>query len=274
MTPIPISDILSLQNLTDYKLHLACDNGQGSNPLTDFLTSPEAWRGWQEHRKDDNEFNRPLIFTFIDFPTKANTWLFGGVFRVIDRHPDSYEVQKLDELNHFEGRLLVSFNRPSRRRDFRLETWWSQMTIAQILPARYNGDAFPGIQFINHSFKVLTPIFQREKPDWKAALLNTKGIYLLTDTQKGQHYVGAAYGNTGIWSRWSAYLRSGHGGNKELKELLGDDAGIYNLDYALDHFKLALLEPMTAAAEIDAVRERESHWKRVLLSRNFGLNAN
>ena len=274
MTPIPVSDILSLQNLTDYKLHLACDNGQGSNPLTDFLTSPEAWRGWQEHRNDKNEFNRSLIFTLIDFPARADTWLFGGIFRVTARHLNRYEVQKLEDFSHLEGRLLVNLRRPSRNRAFKLENWWPQMILAQILPARYNGDVFPGIQFINHSFKVLTPIFRREKPDWKTALLNTKGIYLLTNTSTGRHYVGAAYGDAGIWSRWSAYLQSGHGGNKELKELLGDDAGIYNLDYALAHFKLALLEPMTAAAEIDTVRERESHWKRVLLSRNFGLNAN
>jgi hypothetical protein len=276
MTPIPVSEILPLQNLTAYKLHLACDDGRGNNPLLDYLASPAAWRGWQEHRGSKNEWNRPLIFSLIDFPTKAGTWLFGGIFRIIERQPDRYEVQKLDDFSQFEGRLLINFRRPARGRSFVLENWWEQMTVEQLLPSRYTGDAFPGLQYINHDFKNLRPIFRREKADWKAALLNTKGIYLLTDTSTGtgKHYVGAAYGDAGIWSRWASYIRSGHGGNKELRELLGEDAGAHNFDHALENFKLAILEPMTSASDDESVRERESHWKRVLMSREYGMNSN
>jgi hypothetical protein len=97
-----------------------------------------------------------------------------------------------------------------------------------------------------------------------------KGVYLLTDTSTGYHYVGSAYGDAGIWSRWANYLGTGHGGNTEIDALINEKG--YN--YALSNFKLALLEPMVSSAEIDLVRERESYWKRVLLSRSFGLNGN
>ena len=274
MNPIPLSDIIPLPSQTDYKLHLACADGNGNNPLLAFLEDSTAWRGWQEHRGFKNEWNRDFIFTLIDFPSKANTWLFGGIFRIVKRHSDRYEVERMDIYQAFEGRLLVNLVRPARGRAFRLESWWEAITVEQILSNRYGGDAFPGLQNINHSFKSLTPIFCREKADWKAALLNAKGIYLLTDVLTGKHYVGAAYGDTGIWSRWATYLATGHGGNKHLRELLGDDARNTTTDYALQNFKLSILEPMTALADTETVRERENHWKRVLLSRGFGMNIN
>ena len=36
-------------------------------------------------------------------------------------------------------------------------------------------------------------------------LENIKGIYLVTDTHTGRRYVGSAYGDMGIWSRWRQY---------------------------------------------------------------------
>ncbi len=36
----------------------------------------------------------------------------------------------------------------------------------------------------------------------------------------GKQYVGSAYGGDGIWHRWVRYAKDGHGGNKEIKDLL------------------------------------------------------
>lgn len=272
MNSIQLSEILSLPDLGNYKLHLACADGKGNNPLLDHLESPEAWLGWQQHRDGKNDWTRSHIFALIDFPVKADTWLFAGIFEVLQRHDDRYDVRKLDDFSHFDGRLLLNLRRPARGRAFVLENWWSSITVDQILPAKYNGETFPGFHSINHDFKTLLPIFRREKSDWKAALLNMKGVYVLTDTSTGNHYVGSASGDAGIWSRWSNYLGTGHGGNKEIDALLkqkGEDK-----DYALNNFKLALLEPMISSTETNMILERESYWKKVLLSRSFGLNGN
>jgi hypothetical protein len=76
-------------------------------------------------------------------------------------------------------------------------------------------------------------------------------------------------GAGGIWQRWVAYSQSGHGGNRELRDLL-DREGPY---YA-NHFRYSILEIAdTHASELD-ILERESHWKSVLLSREFGYNGN
>ena len=78
----------------------------------------------------------------------------------------------------------------------------------------------------------------------------------------------AVTGAERILGRWSAYARDGHGGNIELRALVQDDADLAR------HFVFSLLRvfgPDTPVAEVDAV---EAHFKRALLSREFGLNRN
>ena len=66
-------------------------------------------------------------------------------------------------------------------------------------------------------------------------------------------------------------LKFGHDGNAELKKLI-EDRG---LDYCRRHFRFSLLEIHAARIADEAITERESHWKRVLLSRGeSGLNRN
>ncbi len=87
-------------------------------------------------------------------------------------------------------------------------------------------------------------------------------IYLITDTSSGKQYVGSAYGQGGIFGRWTAYSNTGHGGNVELRGL------------DPHHFEFSILEIVPALlSEID-ILERESRWKARLGTRKFGLNKN
>ncbi|WP_273070698.1 hypothetical protein, partial [Thioclava marina] len=45
------------------------------------------------YRPGRDDFNRPLIFSLIQFYHEQDSWLFGGVYHVLDRHPDRYEVE-------------------------------------------------------------------------------------------------------------------------------------------------------------------------------------
>jgi hypothetical protein len=90
-----------------------------------------------------------------------------------------------------------------------------------------------------------------------------RGIYLITDTRDGRHYVGKADGLETIRQRWSAYAANGHGGNVELKGL---DPRTFR--YSL----LRVFDPSTPTAEINIA---ESHYKLALDSRvPHGLNRN
>lgn len=144
------------------------------------------------------------------------------------------------------------------------------MTVSEVLREPYSGTLFPGYEDINHDFRILAPIFEDEKPDWKAALQNVKGVYVISDTRNGKKYIGSAYGDSGIWSRWSCYFRTGHGWNDELTTLIKKEG----YEYARANFKLSLLEHRPMKVDDCVIIERESYWKEVFLSREFGYNKN
>lgn len=92
---------------------------------------------------------------------------------------------------------------------------------------------------------------------------------LITDTHTGKLYVGSATGEEGIWARWSSYVATGHGGNKDLRKLLKAEGSDY-----VRHFQYAILEIADNHTSVEDVLHREDHWKRVLMSREHGYNAN
>ncbi len=143
------------------------------------------------------------------------------------------------------------------------------MKVSEILKQPYSGEQFPGYENINHDFDVLIPIFTNEHPGWKTALEHVKGIYVITDNFNGKKYVGSAYGVSGIWSRWSCYIGTGHGWNDELIQLIKKEG----YDYAKDHFTLSLLEYRPMKVDDKVIFEREKYWKKVFLSKGtFGYN--
>jgi hypothetical protein len=50
-----------------------------------------------------------LLFSLIQFYHETDIWLFGGVFRVLRRLADRYEVELTDEGADFGGRPQASF---------------------------------------------------------------------------------------------------------------------------------------------------------------------
>ncbi len=61
-----------------------------------------------------------------------------------------------------------------------------------------------------------------------------------------------------------------HGGNLDLHDLVEREGD----EYVRDNLVFALLEFWSMRTSDDHVLERENHWKRVLLSREFGHNKN
>ena len=258
------------QRPSEYKLHFARYN-RIEQPLDVFVRSRKEWQGWQEFRPKTNQFNRRYIFSVIDFYHETDIWLFGGVWEVMERLPDSYVVSLTGQGRHFVGRLKL--HSPYRQRGTRvnLEKRLDEFTASQILREEYSGLDFPGHDSIDIGFGELEALILNDRPDWRSILGNTKGVYLITDGETGRLYVGAAYGDGGVWSRWREYIETGHGGNAELKRLLRNR----NLDYCRKHFRFSLLESHAARVADEAIIERESHWKRILNSRGeFGLNKN
>ncbi len=271
-TPIKLTDIIPVEKPTDFKLHLACANEEGTHPLNEYISDRIKWIGWNEWRGNKNDWTRPFIFSFMDFYPISNAYLFGGVFEVMERRPDGYIIKEVEAYRKWDGRLICRFFRYQglRGRAFNLEGQIDSFEVLEVLPERYDGEKFCGYENINHQFSMLHPILQREKQDWKASLMAVKGVYLILDTSNGKSYVGSAYGDSGIWSRLACYINTGHGWNDELVSTINEKG----LDYALANFKFSILEVFAFTTPDDIIFARESHWKNVMLSRQFGYNRN
>jgi hypothetical protein len=152
-----------------------------------------------------------------------------------------------------------------------MESHYTDLEVAEILPEQFAGRAFPGYEGIDVSFDEIEILIRNNRMDWRAALESVKGVYLITDLETEKRYVGSASGEGGIWSRWCAYAATGHGGNVELRSLLATGG----LDYCRAHFRFALLEHRDSRTSDDQILKREEFWKRLLLTRGeLGLNRN
>lgn len=268
--PILLTEIWPIEQPTDYKAHFARWNGS-EQPLEVFIRDRVEWQGWQEYRPSRDEFNRPLIFSLIQFYHETDAWLFGGIFRVRARHEHRYDVELLDVGRSFIGRLKLYSPYRGRTTRTYFENHYEEFEVLEILREPYMGRQFPGYEDIDLSFEELEALVKNERPDWKAALESVKGIYLISDVKTGKRYVGSAYGDQGIWSRWCAYVASGHGGNAELRAMVTNPT----LDYCRGNFRFALLEHRSNRTPDETILNREAFWKRILFTRGAqGLNRN
>ena len=132
-----------------------------------------------------------------------------------------YKVGLASQGEPLIGRLIIRWVKGARAKGRRPESMLANMSVAEILPEPYIGEDFPGYDNINHSYAILEKLWQESKADWLAALMHCQGVYLITDIETGLRYVGSAYGEEGIWSRWGSYFQTGgHGNNKLIKKLL------------------------------------------------------
>jgi len=263
---IKLAKILPLENLNDYKVHLACRNEDNLNPLDVFVRSKDEWKSWNTWRGSKDDFNRKFIYSLIDFYPERNIWLFGGIYKILSRskknYAHSYKLEIAEDSQEFIGRLKIRFNRPGRAKAVKLENYYKKFILSEILKAPYTGEVFCGYENINHEFQSIENIIKTAKPDWKSALINIKGVYLITDKSNGKKYVGSAYGDSGIWARWESYIGTGHGGNEDLKDLIKEKG----IEHAKNNFTFSLLEYRSMKADNNVIIDREQYWKRVLLT--------
>ncbi|MCX2934661.1 GIY-YIG nuclease family protein [Mycobacterium sp. CVI_P3] len=187
--------------------------------------------------------------------------------RYFDLRPSSFLAPLAD-------RLVVEWGNP--------RTWHRRATSAAKLPVLEIADRdtvpFPGFDRVLLTHHELGEMVSDHRyADWRAALSEVQGIYLITNSSNGKQYVGKADGAERILGRWMSYARDGHGGNIALRELAFASLGSHGAKVKTDHARnflfsiLRVFGPSTSSTEVDAA---ESHYKRALMTREFGLNRN
>lgn len=255
------------------KIHLATWNGD-EDPLDVYLGGHfDDWQQWQTKQN----FEREYVISLISLP-QANRWLFAGAYlshgaewrkEEGERGLYQYNMERDDSCEELTGRMVVEFARSGRQSYLNAEKWADQVSLAEVYAERLTVGEFPGYRAVDLSRDKLLLIFRHSPDSWRAALSSVAGVYLISDAISGELYVGAAYGEGGFWQRWSNYATTGHGGNVEIQKLLSEQG-----NDRLNAFRYSILEIADIHTSENDVHRRETHWKKVLLTRSHGLNAN
>lgn len=275
METIPLTALLPVGlDPAAVKVHFAVWN-QIKHPIDVLATDQQEWQGWNSWRSVKDDFNRQFVFSVAQDKSDAILWLFGGIWEVLGRGPEqqahSYRVTLREDLmGPFIRRLYIRHKRTGRNIRRTMESVLPSMEVSSILEEPFSGAPFPGHDRINHSLADLQAVVTQARADWRIALESMKGVYVIHDHETGQRYVGSAYGDTGIWQRWSTYAATLHGGNVGLKDLIEAKGE----EYYRTNMRFALLEYWSMRTDDHHILERESYWKEVLHARSLGHNKN
>lgn len=279
---IKLLDVLGINkdNMADYKVHFAVGAKDPLEPYKKFLIG--GFKDWQEEQKNKN-FTKKYILSLIYYA--KDTWMFAGVYQVLPGEPKpiqiddwlgfKYKTRLVLNQKDLIGRAFIHYEKEFRQSYPNLNLLptngkpLSDMAIDYIVTKTSNIDDFPGLETLNIDYDVLKTVINENISSWKTALSNVKGVYLVTDTLTGKHYVGSVYGEDSIWQKWAEFVKNGHGGKEELKKLLQQKGSKYK-----SNFKYSILEVCNMNLGNEYIIKREAHWKDVLMSRKFGLNKN
>jgi hypothetical protein len=276
---IKLIDLIELAGVrlrnSDFKIHCATPASSNSKPLEAFFDG--KFKEWQAHQTKKN-FGCKYILSLIHLGN--DRWLFAGVYAVMGSPKRGkwegngtdhwrYPTREVNGLEHLTGKAMVQFKRPGQQAYMWGGEYVDKLFLVELLNQRMTIGDCPGYKSILLSYRMLQTVVRESNPSWQSALSNVAGVYLITDTSDGKLYVGSAYGGKGIWQRWVAYAKNGHGGNKEIKKLLSDKGSSHT-----KYFQFSLLEVCDLDSAKEYVIEREAHWKEVLKTREFGLNKN
>ena len=178
-----------------------------------------------------------------------------------------YELTKLDLLGDMKDRLVIDWGKGAINW---CQNGTTEKELLEIRPA-ISEISFTSYDKVLLSYEALCKIVYNKSAykEWVEKLSVVAGVYLITDTKTGKHYVGSASGEQGgIWGRWSEYARTKHGGNKRLAELIAADSEYCN------HFQYSILEVFPIKRDKREVLEYEQLYKKKLWSIQFGLNDN
>jgi hypothetical protein len=277
-----LSKILDIKqnDYSNYKIHFAMGSKQSDRfePLDKFKKG--EFKEWQEYQNKHN-FERDYIVSLIYY--KKDKWLFAGVYKStgyietdesnrVYNNKYKYDTELIRVQEDLIGKIIIKYDKAKencRQPYVNGENYFDKLKVSEILEKSALVERFNGYNNVNIDYERLKMVINENENTWKTALSIMKGVYLIVDKNNGKYYVGSATGIEALWSRWSDYIKNGHGNNKGLKKII-DANGI---KYA-NNFKFSILEIMSLNSDDETIFKREAFWKDVLLTRKYGYNEN
>lgn len=273
---IKLNDLLHLsdEQLQSTKVKFNKHNGF-NNPIDIYKTNRDLinkqWLYWRNKTRYFNVGQIAICLVRIS----SEHWLLTTI-DIVDKELNvingiNYTGTPVKEYESFFGRIIIKFHKTFQPQVVYFNTIGEELEVCQILPDIFDDDDFIGYDKVKLSYSQLQKIINQRKKDWVSALESQKAVYLITDTNNGKLYVGSATSNNGmLLKRWKEYVKTGHGGNKNLIQLVNEKG----MDYIQNYFQYSILENYNSTISDELILERESWWKEVLKTRMFGYNAN
>lgn len=231
-----------------------------------YRTDKKSFLDYQNHQRNDVFRNVRYVVSFVG--ESGVLARFIGVFEVLgcDFVNGFYEYKMKEQPGYddLKERVIIRWENP-----ISWHQWIRQeMEVQEISPGLHYKRFTDYFELIL-TYQELKEIIENQYADWKTILSAVKGVYLITDTHSGKLYVGVAYGELGVWGRWSEYVMTGgHGGNKMLNALLEND------DSYARYFQFSILMLLPKTVTPDVAVEKERLFKNKFGTNAFGLNLN
>jgi len=276
MGKIMLNDLLKIENLENVKVKFNQFNGD-TDPMEEYKHHPDIvntnWLLWRTDVRYFKVGQTAICFLKLGY----DIWLLTTVKKItadLDvRNGINYEAEVIEKHEPYFGRVIIRYHKDFQNQCRYVVDLMNEFEVIQILPSVFEGDDFPGYDNVRLTFKQLETIINRHKKDWVAALENQKAVYLIRDLEACKLYVGSATGENGmLLQRWGNYISNGHGGNKELIEIVNTKG----FDYVKKNFQYSILENYNSRVDKEFILRRESWWKETLGTRNsrIGYNCN
>jgi hypothetical protein len=232
----------------------------------------ELFNAYQSEQYKKNVKGIKYLVVFLgEDGTKAR---FVGVYKILGQKDSPYakdevvlDLLPLDEFKELEETIIVDWGKTAMQ-------WFQYYTnpkvVLEVTKKLEKSSLIPPIKpyleiILNHPQLELII----ENPEWVSHLQKVNCIYAILDAYTGKLYVGSTYNKNGIYGRWVDYARTGHGGNRDLKAIIRNDA-----NYAKANFQWTILEVLDInISEQDAIA-RETMWKQKLKTNQYGYNNN
>ncbi|MDS3950383.1 GIY-YIG nuclease family protein [Staphylococcus epidermidis] len=284
---IELNKFIKVPNLNKTKIKFNMNAGNVEIKAWDLLFKEDEieWEqinAWKTKHPNNNLNHVDYLLAFAQYyPYGPEYFIFGGLYKIKKIEPEvfdevGYELTLMDDYKEYRKRLIVKLKKPIGRdlynRLYKNIQNTLEPEVYEIAPNTKLGH-FPGYQNVTLSHTQMQQIISRNEPSWKQALMNVKGVYVITDLSNGKLYIGSASGNTdGIWQRWSDYanIENLTGGNKLLNEIKLDKGK----DYIINNFQYSILEIFDTKTKADIIINRENYWKNVFCTRKYGMNYN
>ncbi|MDH9847213.1 GIY-YIG nuclease family protein [Staphylococcus epidermidis] len=284
---IELNKFIKVPNLNKTKIKFNMNAGNVEIRAWDLLfkedeTEWEQINAWKTKHPNNNLNHADYLLAFAQYyPYGPEYFIFGGLYKIKKIEPEvfdevGYELTLMDDYKEYRKRLIVKLKKPIGRdlynRLYKNIQGTLEPEVYEIAPNTKLGH-FPGYQNVTLSHPQMQQIILRNEPSWKQALMNVKGVYVITDLSNGKLYIGSASGNTdGIWQRWSDYanIENLTGGNKLLNEIKLDKGK----DYIVNNYQYSILEIFDTKTKANTIINRENYWKNVFCTRKYGMNYN